>query len=476
MVLKNLGEIPRGVLPEAHDDALVIPENSSRSLAARASSWIPFALILISIGLVAQVTLLSPHQLAWNSWAYSEWLINYDAGFIRRGLSGSLIDQVRQMPALQVVNVVVFVVFTAFCLLFWWVLRQSARSTTWAIILAMLVPNGPVQMALGNEIFYRKEIVFHVALGIHCIIYRMIVNAPTDARRVLLSWIFFVLLLAQTLVFPLFHEVYLFLSFPACWLLARQVAGMQPQRRVFGWLPSVAVLLSLGMMVVCTLFRGNPAAAQQIWNSLSGPDRMFISPSAPDTPTGGIDAIGWSALQNLSVIGDMMMSSVFWVWGFAAVGIGAVLVLATSLRRDPGEADGVSTELLRRHLSQLWFLFVVSLPMYVIGSDWARWLSSIAISYLFLSFADSTGSIKPPQLGRLVPLRWRGKVDGTREYLTERLVPAINALSIRHKVASLMLALFFCLTFRPPECCMKGGYNPFYRMKPVLVELSHFGR
>ncbi|MGF6755925.1 hypothetical protein [Paraburkholderia sp. GAS42] len=451
-------------------------EKDSGSFAARLLRHVPFLLILASIGLVAQVTLLSPRQLAWNAWAYSEWLINYDAGFVRRGLSGALIELSRSVPALPVVNLLVFVVFAAFCLLFWWVLCHSSRSTPWAVILAMLLPNGPVQMAAGNEIFYRKEIVFHVALGISCILYQMIVNATTDAKRSLFSWIFFVLLLAQIVVFPLFQEVYLFISFPASWLLARQIAALQPQRRVFGWLPGAAVVISLGMMVVCAVFRGNEAVAQQLWTSLSGADRMLISPSAPDTPTGGIAAIGWSFVKNLIVVADIVMSSLFWIWGFAAVGVGAVLVLVTSLRRARGEADNLATERLRQHLSQLWFLFLASLPMYALGADWARWLSSVAISYLFLSFADSTGSIKPPRLLRFMPRRWRTSLEVTRDYFTDTLVPAISTVSARHTIPLLALALFYCLTFRPPECCMKGGYNPFYRIKPVLAEFSHFHR
>ncbi|RFU46160.1 hypothetical protein [Paraburkholderia sp. DHOC27] len=446
---------------------------SGGSVAARNLHHLPFLLTLIAIALVALVTVFSPQRLAWNAWAYSEWLINYDAGFIRRGLSGSLIQLTGVVPALPVVNLVVFVAFSAFCLLFWWVLSRSARSAAWAAILAIMLPNGPLQMAAGNEIFYRKEIVFHVALGVSCILYQRIVHASTDARRAALSWMFFVLFIAQTVLFPLFHEVYLFLSFPASWLLARQIAALQPQRRTFGRLVTATLIISFGMMVVCAVFPGNQAVAEHIWSSLSAADRMSISPSAPDTPIGGVAAIGWSLLKNLTVVGDIAMSSQYWIWGFAAVGIGAVLALITSLRRREGESESVATGLLRRHLAQLWFLFLASTPMYVLGSDWARWMSAVAISYLFLSFADSTGAVRPPQLLQLVPRRWRAGLESARDYCAGHLVPAISAVSSRHKVGLIALAFFYCLTFRPPECCMKGGYNPLYRVKPALAQLAH---
>jgi hypothetical protein len=454
------------------DDVTTVKRAGASGFFTRALQLVPLLLVLIAILLVALVTVLSPQHLAWNEWGYSEWLINYDAGFIRRGLSGAVIDLVGGAH-LPVVNMLVFVTFSAFCLLFWWVLGHSARSAVWAVILAMLLPNGPVQMAASNEIFYRKEIAFHVALGISCVLYQVIVNAKTDAKRVTYSWILFALLITQTVVFPLFHEVFLFISFPASWLLARQVAALQPQRRVFGMLPGVALVISLGMMVVSVKFAGNQGVADQIWMSLSDADRAMISPSAPGTPTGGIAAIGWSLLTNLTLAGDIMMSSQYWIWGFAAAGAGVVLAVITSLRRRESDADGTANALLGRHLSQLWFLFLASVPMYVLGYDWARWISSVAISFLFLSFADSEGAIKPPALLTFVPRRWRGGFESVRDFCKDHLVPGVSALSGRHKLPVIALALFYCLTFRPPECCMKDGYNPYYRAKPLLAQLAH---
>jgi hypothetical protein len=441
--------------------------------AIRSPLTVPFLLVLIAIALVAQVTVFSPHHLAWNSWAYSEWLINYDGGFIRRGLSGALVDHRQSVPTLEVVNAVVFVTFAAFCLLFWWVLGNAARSAAWAVVLALMVPNGPVHMALSNEFFYRKEIVFHVALGIHCILYRMIVDATSDARRALFSWLFFALLLVQTVVFPLFHEVYLFIAFPACWLLARQIAAIQPQRPAMRWLCHATVAISLAMMGVCAMFSGNQATVQRIWNSLDLADRMMISPAAPDTPAGGIVAIGWSAINTLGDAGKILISSQFWLWGFVAVGLGAVLVIVTSLRGRPHEPDDQSAWLLRRHLSQLWFLVLTSLPMYLIAPDWARWLSATAMSYLLLSFADSTGAISPPSLLPFIPRRWRSGFERIGDDAASRAVPAISTLLTRNRLIVIACALFYCLTFRPPECCMKIGFNPFYRLKPFISELVH---
>lgn len=485
MAQKNLREAPGSALPGIHGDSSMYSASSPQDSVMREKqvgrggvlAWslqtIPFLLALLAIALVALVTVFSPQRLGWNEWAYSEWLINYDAGFIRRGLSGSVINLFGAAPALPVVNVLVFVGFTAFCLLFWWVLSRSVRSAAWAVILAMVLPNGPVQMAASNEIFYRKEIFFHVALGISCILYQKILNAKTDAGRAAFSRIFFVLLITQCVLFPLFHEVFLFISFPASWLLARQIAALQPHRPMFSKLPNVAVVVSLGMMAVCAIFAGNQSVAEHVWMSLSGADRAMISPSAPDIPVGGIAAIGWSIFKNLSLVGDIVMSSQYWIWGFAAVSLGCVLAVITALRLREVESDSPTSEPLRVHLSQLWFLFVASIPMYVLGSDWARWLSSVAISYLFLSFADSTDAIRPPQLIQLLPRRWRGGFEVVRDYGREWLVPAISTLSIRHKVPLIALALFYCMTFRPPECCMKGGYNPYYRMKPMLAQLAH---
>ncbi|HEY1998026.1 hypothetical protein [Paraburkholderia sp.] len=437
----------------------------------RTWSYLIFVLVGASISLVWAVTMSNPAHLNWSTWAYSDWLINYDTGFIRRGMSGWLIQSMRGGEGdVSAVNLLVFANYASLSVLLMWTwLRSRARNPA-AIALAILVPGGLFQMAIGNAFFFRKEIVFHIALGIDCILYSAIARTTVmaEARKLRAAWVLVLLFAAQSVLMPLLHEAYAFISFPAAWLIARRVAAMFPQQRALGRIVKATVLVQIVMFVVCAMFKGNPEIANQMWHTLAPADRSLISPDSPAVPTGGISAIGWSTSFNLAGVLHMFLAGQFWIWGFAGAGIAGVLVLVTLWNgRGYGLAD---SEMLRRHMAQLGFLFLASTPMYLLGVDWGRWLSSVTISYLLLLFVDGGASVSPPGVLQLVPQRLRRRVSGAFDFTAQDVAQSVSISTGRHRKALFLLALFFCLTFRAPECCMTLG-SPFYRLKPVLEQI-----
>jgi hypothetical protein len=433
----------------------------------RTYSWLVSMLVGVSVLLVWSVTLSNPAHLNWSTWAYSEWLINYDAGFIRRGMSGWLIQLARgDGDEVGAVNRIVFANYAVLSLLMLWVWWRSRVRSPAAFALAILVPGGLFQMAIGNAFFFRKEIIFHLALGIDCVLYSVIARAAAlDLRALRWAWLLAALFLIQCVVMPLVHEAYVFISFPAAWLLCTRVAAMFPRERSFARLVKAAVVLQVVMLVLCALFKGNPQIASQMWHLLPLSDRALISPDSPAVPTGGIWAIGWTTSFNFTGVVYMFLAGQYWIWGFVALGITAVLVLVTLWN---GSGDGLDhAQTLRRHMAKLGFLFVASLPMYLLGVDWGRWLSAVTISYLLLLFVDDTASLMPPAWSRLVPAQVRRRAAAAFDFTGEDAARAVVISTTRHRKALFLLALFFCLTFRAPECCMTLG-SPFYRLKPML--------
>lgn len=436
----------------------------------RAHRTIILLLIGMSIMAVWSATLLHPRSLSWSGWAYSEWLINYDGGFIRRGLGGWLIGLARRGGnVLETVNALVFVNYAAVLLTFflvWW--RSKARSFG-AFVLAILIPGGLFQMAIGIEFFFRKEIAFHVALGLDCLLYGWFMAAATARAKVTAARVFFALFAVQCVLLPLVHESYVFISFPASFLLALDVARQLPQERGLMRLVKLSVALQVVMFALCTVFKGNPDVLNQMWHMLRPEDRLLISPAAPDRPDGGMSAIGWTALWNLGGVLHVFVSGQFWIWGFAGLGVTLVLALVTAWSvRDDAAHKG---ERLRRHMRQLLFLFVASAPMYVLGVDWGRWMSSVTISYLFLCLTDGDARVPAPDCLRLIPSKLRARIAAAFEMTASGFFAGVAVSTTRHRSALFLLALFFCLTFRSPECCLAMGFNPFFRLKPLVMEM-----
>lgn len=426
-----------------------------------------FGFISAAILLVWMRTLSEPRHLAWNAWAYSEWLINYDSGFIRRGLGGWLIERVRRdgdwLPA---VNLVVFLNYVALCLLLFWSWFRSEARSLLALVLAIFIPGGLLQMALGNEYFYRKELLFHVALGIDCVLYGLVATADLKARRDRLSGVFFGVILAQGVCLSLIHESYIFISFPAVYLLARDIAAMAPERRVFERLVNLSVLVQILMFGLCVIFKGNADTANHVWQTLSFSDRSLISPDSPDTPAGGISAIGFSTLFTAGLVAREFVSGQCWIWLLAGAGKLAILVLITVWSgRGVALADGAR---LHRHMMRLWFMFLASVPLYLIAVDWGRWQSSVEISYLLVFFTLRSASVCAPDTSRFLPERFRPTISAALDSSVREIARATMLSLVRHKGLFFGIALVFCLTFRSPEALGLMDFSPFCPFRPLL--------
>ena len=125
-------------------------------------------LLCLSVYLVSSYTLGSMHLLKWSNWGYSDLLINYDAGFVRRGLLGAIIKRksISESSSLPLINKLVFGNFLLLAL-FTTILNLISRKRASIIaLLVLMLPGGIFSMALFNEHFFRKEIVFYTALSI----------------------------------------------------------------------------------------------------------------------------------------------------------------------------------------------------------------------------------------------------------------------------------------------------------------------
>ncbi len=443
---------------------------SRRSAMKRVNLLIVLALLGLSVVLVWSVTAAVPHTINWSAYGYSEWLLNYNAGFVRRGFAGWLLNLARlDTDWISAINHLVLGIYALLCaLLFalWW---RSRWHSTVALVLVLLMPGGIVHMGFADEYFFRKEMLFHIALALDCLVYVALIQTATDTRRVLLGALFFALFIAQSLALPLVHEEYLFISYPAAFVLARGVAQTLGAQRIFTRLVWLTVAIQLTMLAVCFAFRGNVHMADALWMTLDPALRAQLSPATPDSPYGAIMIIGWSTLANIALSWHILVSGQFWEWGIGAVGIGAVLMFVTSRRDALDSTRAVAA--LRQRLAILAFLALCSIPIYILAMDWGRWMSAVALSYVMLLLVDRHAALTAPDLLSRVPRALYQRIAPAVQFLSHDLMRAVVQQSGRHPRACFALSLFFCLTYRLPECCMLMGFSPFFRLRPVIDHL-----
>ena len=131
----------------------------SRWSGSYVAMTIYFIGILFSVIVIWSNTLHTPSSLKWNSWVFYEWIINYEGGFVRRGLIGSVINAFYYGEELSAVNTLVFFVALLFILLATMFVASNVKNARSALLF-VFCPVGFYWMAIGNEYYYRKEIFF----------------------------------------------------------------------------------------------------------------------------------------------------------------------------------------------------------------------------------------------------------------------------------------------------------------------------
>ncbi len=407
--------------PAAESSVLLQPPRETKARL----NVLPFcAAVILAVTVVDKVfqNTVSAKQLAWTAWSYSDWLINYSAGFVRRGLGGEIMQAIWSPERfLANLNLYLFIQFLAFTLLFTGLfVRVSGLNR--ALLLALAMPGGVYNMAWTNEFFHRKEMLFNLFLvAVACI-----VCIPTSlvARKTAWSAAVFVSVLAF-LVLPLVHESFVFLTAtPAiCLLIVSSPGNSIVNRSRLAWaLFAVAIL----QFAVATFFKGNAEIAQAIWKAL--PPRLIanLPPSIPvQAPFGAVSGIGWTIGHALSLPWRIVVAGKLWYW-FVPVGIAmaGLAVMWNDIQwRRPARSAGPMVAVVAA-------IFLAATPLYVLGWDWGRWISSSTIA---------------SQICMLVVAHRSGDADTSTD--AGRVGGGANS-------ALFYLITLVSLTLTTPECCM----------------------
>ena len=405
------------------------------------------AIVIVAFGilLVWWHTLGSPEPIGWNIWVFSEWLVNYSGGFVRRGLAGEIIARLADgQSAARITTILVFSAYVIFSVLFLCLATVGrSKKAPLTTTLSILIPGGIFAMARDNHFYYGKEILFLIGLEICCLIQLAIFSDWGRRLETVLIWIFLVVTFVAGSLLPLVHEGYVFFGAPPIFILLACLRKAYPERRYLRILMLSYPLIPVGAFWFAAIFKGDSSVALTIWNSLSESDRLIMAPLDPSRPCCSLAAIGFGMLHAIAGI-KVFLAGGFWFWIFVIGSVFSLLALITALVYDREEqakdAAGV--------LGLLALLFMASLPMYIIGEDWGRWIMIVSMSYLLLLYAVNPQH--SPAFG-LSPL-------------TSRLSAVIGKVIVYRRPV-VWFAILFCLTFSYPE----WGYFPGQNSNPLSV-------
>ena len=397
--------------------------------------------ILFSVIVIWNNTLHTPSSLNWNSWAFYEWLINYEGGFVRRGLVGSVINKFYYGKELIAVNVLVFFAAILFILLATMFLAINVKNARSALLF-IFCPAGLYWMAMGNEYYYRKEIFFYITILCACFIFQWWQIYRNRYLALILTGFIFV----TSGLLPLIHETFLFygwLLFSLMLLQLHQKNGVPGKKAFIAY-----TVVSIVIFTILIYFKGDANTSEAIWFSLSNSAKALTVTSEP---AGGISAIGWPLAKALSLLFITLQT------GLASYYIFSIILIYLFLGYIVSENRGLDLKqiYLSKQLLLPFCLVAVSfLPLFVLGWDWGRWVMGIwyVSLFIFLLKLDK-------QIVEFFP----------------------NTIRLPRKI---FVLIFFLILFslgiitRVPECCFSGSgasffYNPIFT-NTILGNIKEF--
>jgi len=430
---------------------LCVPMMAFRRIGLLGALAVSAGLIATPVYRIYLVTLGSLAQLAWLPWGFFDLLIDYRAGFVRRGLLGAIIHHLSgQGSQLPITNRLVFANFciAVFALTSLAVLRKRNRIRN--LILVLIVPGGLFAWGITNQFFYRKEALFLSFLAVTSLGFSLLRSWGSPSIRRLGAVILIALILVAGPVLCLVHEGFLFLAAPANLILLLAIVPYlslrNPTRtpiicRYVGAAYSVAIAATF--LVECW-FRGSAKLAQAIWQNLNPADRAMIT--AGGAVEGGVSTLSFSIFDALRMPFHVLISGLAWFWLVPILGL--MLYCLTTVALDLDANVGERIRNLQCWSQMYAFLFLCVSPAFLIGWDWGRWIANLNLCFLVLWLAISEDYL--PQVAPF-PKGWRIFSPD----LGAAILAACDSFLQRKRAWVIAALVIFAITFRFPESTLQ---------------------
>ncbi|MBX3099965.1 MAG: hypothetical protein KF761_10340 [Salinibacterium sp.] len=284
----------------------------------------------------------------------ADWLISYADGFVRRGLFGEVFLALAPsgsagLWALFAVQGLLYAVVFGFAV---WALARARFS--WPMIALVCGPAALGFFAWDPAAAFRKEVLAYVSLS-------LVVWALVAVRRRLIAVVLTVLsLLVFALAVFSWETSALFL--PAfLYLLVRRGDDLGLSLLFRRVLAGAFLLVGGTGLALGTLFHGSVATAQAICDVVR--EHGF---TRADLCSGAIDAIGWTSQYTL----DSVTASFPLYVGYLPLALLAIIPVLT-------------TPWIRRNWGWALLIALAFLPLFVIVTDYGRWINMIVMALVF---------------------------------------------------------------------------------------------
>ena len=389
--------------------------------------------ILIIIGSIFN---LLKNKTYYNVWTIGEWLINYQGGFVRRGLFGSIIYKLSHIFNLSPI-VIIHISTLLFFVSFLYLLKDSKKYFSTVFLFSPIVSLAPL---LGNYLV-RKDVSGIVA---YAICTNLIIKNNKFPNFLLINLI--------SCLSILNHESYVFYSVPSL-LLLHFASSQNTLESKDNFSKTCKAIIFILPTVIVTLivfyFKGNNEIALKINESWLNLATIIPLKEFPHSfnPSGAIGSLSWTLTQGVSLPLSTIKSfeGGGWIW-IPAIWMLTIFICGQIFI---GDKNKLNREL---KLNVLLIQFTFISPLFLLGWDFGRWIFLWISSSIFFTVA-------------LIKIRNLSK-NNLHTISPNFLIKLFNGYELNGFKKSIYLLISI------PGCCW--SINNYFKILPIIYPFHIF--
>jgi hypothetical protein len=309
-------------------------------------------------------------EWSFSSYQISEFLINYEGGFVRRGLLGELLFWFAEYSGIDVVltiKVISVVCCVSVCLFF---VREFLKRGYSLYIIPLCFFCGGIILSMS---WIRKDFLMFCCFISILLIYRK-GSIPLLLKIILINLISVFMILT--------HEVFGFFTFPVVFFLLFYVFRKSMAVFTSGLIAFISLLPCLLAFLLVLHAHGSPEIAQAIWNSWS---KFSVNELPSLSADNAIGALGWSSGNTFSYhfsinfLKEEYYLLSIWYWVLVCFSVYYISTNVLSVFKKNPEVYTVNDRKILTAI--LLFQFLCLLPLFtVLSIDYLRIFSYLTVS------------------------------------------------------------------------------------------------
>ncbi len=322
-----------------------------------------FFIGLLILAFIFQILKFYTFYEEYSDWQYADWLINYQGGFIRRGLIGELLLQIHYFLSINLdILVFCFVVILYSILLILLIKSLKYLETSKIDTLIFLSPGFFLYPIMNSEVIGRKEILLFVILGSFVFLEKYLKD-----KYLLLITLISILVISLTHTGLLFYSQYLvFLYFLISLSRNKEIS--------FSEILVIAIYL---LVLSLFLFSSESSKSQvlEICNSV----KDFVKNDCVNR--GQFFWLYRPMTEYFDVKLTLDLESNFLIYSLSLFLV--FVFISIKLYFSKFKSENNFLDVLNPFVIFL-LLFVFTIPIYVVGIDWGRYISMSFFSTYFI--------------------------------------------------------------------------------------------